>query len=190
MKPWLLALTLLAWNPAQAAVLTMDFANNARLGFGVGTNQTITQNGIRMQALEGLYEITENPYHELNLKDFSSTGSTRTVEFSLVSGLNFDFLDFSRQAATGNATITSSRGGSVTFSLRSAVDFSSPLWDDLQWIKVSSSQRFGEFKFNSFTFNDAPTVATVPVPPSLALLAAGCMLIGCFRRRDIAGDSI
>ena len=50
------------------ALLTMDFSNHTGLGFGVGTNQTINQNGVQMSVLSGKYEITNA--HELNLKDF------------------------------------------------------------------------------------------------------------------------
>jgi hypothetical protein len=183
MRTWLRCLMLLAMiaTPSQAAVIVIDFSNNAGLGSGSGTTQTITQNGIQMSSLLGLYEITPNPSHELNLKDFDV--GERRVQFELVSGLNFDFIGFSRSDGSGNATITSNRGGSITFSNVSAVDFSGPLWDDLEWIQVSASQRFGEFKFNSFTFNDAPTISAAVAEPSTLVLLAGGLIVGCLRRR-------
>src|SRR5690348_17710015 len=71
--------------PASAAVQVMDFSPYGGLGFGVGTTSTLTQNGIRMQSLSGSYEITQNPNHELNLKDFAGNGTVRTVQFDMSS---------------------------------------------------------------------------------------------------------
>jgi hypothetical protein len=141
-------------SPVRAADVVMDFSNNTGLGYAVGTSQTITQNGIRMQALAGKYEITHSS--ELNLKDFDV--GPRTVQFDLLSGKHFDFLGFSRQDAWGNATITSDRGGNLTFSLGSAVDFCGPEWKDLSWIRISASQTWGEFKFNWFRFRELSTL--------------------------------
>jgi hypothetical protein len=134
-----------------------------------------------MSNLLGTYEITPNPGHDLNLKDFGV--GERRVQFELVSGLNFDFIGFSRSDAFGDATITSNRGGSITFSPVSAVDFTGPLWDDLEWIQVSASQQFGELKFNSFTFNDAPTISAAVAEPATLVLLAGGLIVGCLRRR-------
>lgn len=179
---WIPLLALAAFS--HAAPVQIDFSNNAGLGFGSGTTQTIAQNGIEMSVLSGRYEITTNPNHELNLKDFSGSDGARTVQFDLLSGLNFDFIGLSRQDAFGNATITSDRGGNITFGLSSPLDFSGAAWDDLQWIRVTTSQQFGEFKFNSFTFDDAPTVTNpVPEPSSLALLAASGLAAVWSRRR-------
>lgn len=174
-------ISMLPVGNAQAAQLVMDFSNNAGLGFGVGTNQTITQNGIQMQSIAGLYEITQNPFHELNLKDFGGNGTTRTVEFSLLSGNAFDFIGFDRQDAFGNATITSSGGGNITFNLFSPVDFSGLEWKNLTSIRVSTSQQFGEFKFNSFTFDDEPTTTPIPTPALLPGLIG--MGIAAWRKR-------
>jgi hypothetical protein len=175
------AVSLIPVDNAQAAQLVMDFSNNAGLGFGIGTTQTITQNGIQMQSIAGKYEIT-NPEHELNLKDFSSSieDPTRTVQFSLLSGNPFDFIGFKLKSAFGNITITSSQGGNITFDPRAAPsDFSGPEWKNLSFIQVSTSQRFGEVKFNSFTFDNEPTA--IPTPALLpGLLGMG---IAAWRKR-------
>lgn len=173
----------IAATTAHSAILLMDFSNNAGLGYGVGTTQTITQNGVQMSVLAGKYEITLNPFHELNLKDFDV--GTRTVRFGLVSGLNFDFIGLVQQSSFGDVTITSSRGGSIVFNrFTAALDFSGPQWDDVAWIDVSSSTRLGEYKFGPFTFDDAPTVAaTVPEPGTLALVGLGALMAGRLRRR-------
>jgi len=144
------AFTLATFSPPAWAEIVMDFSNNTGLGYGVGTNQTITQNRIRMQAIAGKYEITFA--NELNLKDFGV--GTRTVQFDLSDGQAFDFIGFDRQDAFGTATITSNNGGNITFDLFTPVDFSGPEWKNLSWIQVSASQQYGEFKFNSFTFQD------------------------------------
>lgn len=47
---------------AQASLLVMDFANNAGLGYNVGTTQTINQNGVQMSVLSGAHEITIDPF--------------------------------------------------------------------------------------------------------------------------------
>ncbi len=178
-----------AASSVHAAPIVMDFSNNAGLGFGIGTTQTISQNGIQMQVLSGSYEITANPEHELNLKDFSPNGVTRQVQFTLLSGLKFDFIGFDFQDGFGDTTITSDRGGSVTFNpfAAASVDLSGSVWDNLLWVRVSSSEKFGEVTFNSFTFNNEPTVpsAVVPEPETLALLAAGGFVAGRFRRRRV-----
>jgi PEP-CTERM motif len=174
---------------SHAAQITMDFANNAGLGLGGGTTQTISQNGIQMSVLTGKYEITANPNHELNLKDFAGAvgDTTRTVQFNLLSGLNFDFIGFSFQDGSGDISITSSRGGSTTFnpgSVPAASTFRTTDWNDIAWIRVMTSARFGEAKFNSFTFDNQPTRTSisVPEPSSLALVALGVMAAWRSRR--------
>ena len=167
--------------PTQGEMIVMDFSNNTGLGFGVGTNQTITQNGIRMQAIAGLYEITFAS--ELNLKDFGV--GPRTVQFDLISGQTFDFIGFDRVDAFGTATITSNRGGNITFGLFTPVDFSGPEWRSLSWIQVSASQQFGEFKFKSFTFVATPSTSAPTLSDTgLALLVLSLVLLA---RGKIAG---
>jgi hypothetical protein len=149
----------------------MDFSNNAGLGYGVGTSQTIYQNGVEMQAIAGKYEITVDPYHELNLKDFAFNGTTRTVQFELVSGEKFNLLGFTVVDGFGSATVTSDRGGSLSFGpLAGALTFSGSQWQDLSWVRVSTSTRYGGMKMTPFNF-----AAAVPEPSTLGVGAFGAV---------------
>ena len=144
--------------PASAATVVMDFSPFTNLGFGVGVTQTLTQNGVRMQCLSGSYEITF--LHELNLKDYTGHDAPRIVQFDMTSGLPFDFITLSQQDAFGTATITSNLGGSITFNLGDTLNFTCPQWKGVSWVRVTTSQQFGEWKFNSFTFDTVAHPAT------------------------------
>lgn len=166
-------LALAAFQPQAQADLVMDFSNNAGLGYGVGTTQTIYQNGIEMQVIAGSYEITIDPYHELNLKDYTGSDGTRTVQFELTSGQLFNFINFTVGDGFGTATVTSNLGGSQSFSPNvGLLTFSGPQWQDLSWVRVSTSTQYGEMKMTPFTFQ-------VAVPEPSTLVVAGlCGLFG------------
>ena len=159
---------------AQATPITTNFSNFAGIGFGVGTTQTISQNGITLDSLQGLYEVTFFP--EVNLKDFGGSGATREIELTLTSGQNFDFEGFSIRDLCCSAalTLTSSRGGSFAVSSFTSPTFSGPLWEDLDWVRFSYvGGRGSEAKFTSFTLNDEPTAAPVPEPGTLLMVGFG-----------------
>ena len=149
-----------------------------------GTTATIDQNGIRMSVLSGTYFIRNSPGgdHSLDLLDVWANPSAVTVQFDLLSGLNFDFLGFDLVGGNSNATITSDRGGSfaLDYPVFATQDFSSPLWDNLSWIRVSTLSESDEFVFRSFTFDDQPTISAVPVPAALPLFASGFGMVGLF----------
>ena len=159
---------------AQATPITTNFSNFAGLGFGVGTTQTISQDGITLDALQGLYEVTFFP--EVNLKDYGGSGATREIELTLTSGLNFDFEGFSirDKSSSGTMTLTSSRGGSFAVLAFTSPTFSGPLWEDLDWVRFTFMGGGGsEAKFTSFTLNDEPTAAPVPEPATLLIFGFG-----------------
>lgn len=163
-----------------AAPLTTNFSNFTGLGFAVGTSQTISQNGIRLQALQGLYEVTFFP--EVNFKNF--TGVSQLIQLDLA-GANFDFLGFSIRDLTNGATLTSNRGGVDVFEdSYENYNYSGALWEDLEWVRISF---FGSSaKFTSFTLDDRSTVAnSVSEPGALALMAVALTMLGVARRRRV-----
>lgn len=139
---------------SQATPLTTNFSNHSGLAWGSGTSSTISQNGIRLQALEGRYEVTYFP--EVNLKDFD--GVTRVIQLDL-EGANFDFLGFSirDKSRSGVLTLTSDRGGlEVISSGFQNLAYSGDLWSDLEWVRFSLTGQFTQAKFTSFTLDTTP----------------------------------
>jgi len=170
------ALALASVTAAQANSYTTNFSNYTGLAYGVGTTNTITQNNIELQAIQGKYEVTFYP--EVNMKNF--LGGTRIIELSLATGFDFDFLGFSIRDAGPGLTLTSSAGGSVAVSGFSSPTFSGAAWEDLQWVRFTYTG--SEAKFTSFTLADATT--ETPEPVSAALFATG--LLGLALRRRAA----
>lgn len=168
-----------------AAPITTNFSNYLNLAYGSGTTQTIVQDGIRLQAVQGKYEVTSFP--EVNLKDFGGAGETRIIELDLASGADFDFDGFSiRDLRTNSLTVTSSRGGNFIGSAFSAPTFSGAEWQDLDWVRFTVTGQYTEAKFTSFTLDDAPTVNDpnrLPEPASLALVGLALAGVGLVRRR-------
>ena len=174
----------LAQSAAMASPIVVDFANNAGLGISTGTTATINQNGIRMSFLSGTYSIRSSPTgdHSLDLLDMSANPSAVTVQFDLLSGLNFIFLGFDLVGGNSNATITSDRGGSsrsTTRCLRRRI-FPAHFGTIRAGSVCRRSQEFDEFVFRSFTFDDQPTISAVPVPAALPLFASGFGMVGLF----------
>ena len=114
---------------AMASTVVMDFSNNLGLGVSTGgTSQTIDQNGVQMATLSGTYVI---PHPVTGPTNLNFTNSPMAIQFDLVSGLKFDFLELDLKGASAAATITSNLGGSFVFD-SSNIDahFSPPSWEN------------------------------------------------------------
>lgn len=166
---------------SHAAPITTNFSDHAGLANGSGTSSTISQNGIRLQALEGRYEVTYFP--EVNLKDFDN--GSRVIQIDL-EGEHFDFLGFSIRdlSRRGVMTLTSDRGGEAIIGQGfQSITYSGEVWEDLDWVRFTFTGRFTEAKFTSFTLDDEATVAnTIPAPGTLALMGLALGLLGVTRR--------
>jgi hypothetical protein len=157
-----MSMVLVGMTGTVASAVTTNFSNFAGLGFAVGTTQSIAQDGIQLQVLQGMYEVTFFP--EVNLKDFPGNGATREIQLSLQSGLNFDFVGFSiRDVSSNLLTVTSDRGGSfvVPASFQSYL-FSGPSWQDLTWVRFTYTGVFTEAKMTSFTLSPVDVVPAQP----------------------------
>jgi hypothetical protein len=154
-----LSLALVGTTGAKAAVLTTNFSDSAGLGYGTGTTQTIAQNGIRLQALQQMYEVTFYP--EVNLKDFAGDGSTREILIDREAGGYFDFVGFSIRDVTNNLlTVTSDQGGVfVVPSGFQSFAFSGPQWETLSWVRFTYTGQYTEAKITSFSLNTVDVVS-------------------------------
>lgn len=155
-----LSLGIIGTTGAGAAVLTTNFSDYSGLAYGVGTTQTIAQNGIQLEAIQGMYEVTFYP--EVNMKDFPGTGATRVIQLDLEAGGFFDFVGFDiRDLSPNLMTVTSDRGGNYVLPAGfQTYLFSGPEWEDLTWVRFSYTGLYTEAKFTSFSL--AP-VEAVPV---------------------------
>jgi hypothetical protein len=152
------SMCLVGATSANAVVLTTNFSDFSGLAYGSGTTQTIAQNGIRLQALQGMYEVTFFP--EINLKDFPANGAVRVIQLDLQSGSNFDFEGFSIRDVWNNLmTVTSDRGGSfVVPSGFQDFTFSGPDWEDLTWVRFTYTGQYTEAKITSFSLTPVEAV--------------------------------
>lgn len=143
---------------AGATVLTTNFSDHAGLAYGVGTTQTIAQNGIRLQALQEKYEVTYYP--EVNLKDFAGSGAARVIQLDLQAGGYFDFVGFDiRDANSNNLTVTSDRGGNfVVPSGFQSYPFSGPQWEALTWVRFTYTGLYTEAKITGFSLEPVDVV--------------------------------
>jgi len=146
---------------AEAVVLTTNFSDHTGLGYAVGTTQTIVQNDIRLQCLQGMYEVTFFP--EVNLKDFNCANVDRIIQLDLQSSPNFNFIGFSiRDLSNTPMTVTSDKGGNfVVPGGFQTYPFSGPAWEGLSWVRFTYNGLCREAKFTSFSLEPVDVVPTL-----------------------------